>query len=108
MSAIMIIDEAVNNNCWNPYESYWKICVGCGCCSKDKKERYKARYELCKRIIEERGGHFGENGLWEPYKGLGYCFVAEWINRHGNLKIWYPNREYYLKQLPEECWRYLE
>lgn len=55
-----------------------------------------------------RGGHFREDGLWEPYNGLGYCFVAEWINRHGGLKIWYPNREYYLKQLPEECWRYLE
>ena len=49
----LMIDYAVSNRCWNPYESYGEICVGCGCCSKDKVTRYKARYELCRRIIED-------------------------------------------------------
>ena len=53
MSAIMIVDEAVNNNCWNPYDSHGEICVHCGCCNKDKRARYMARFELCKRKIEE-------------------------------------------------------
>jgi 3'-phosphoadenosine 5'-phosphosulfate sulfotransferase (PAPS reductase)/FAD synthetase len=55
-----------------------------------------------------RGGHFNDNGLWEPYQGLGYCFVIEWINKAGGFKMWYPNRVHYLSQLPDECWRYLE
>ena len=45
---------------------------------------------------ELRGGHFNEKGLWEPYQGLGYWFLIEWINKYGNFKMWYPNREYYL------------
>ena len=56
-----------------------------------------------------RGGHFRESdGMWEPYQGLGYAFILEWCNRKGNMKYWYPNREYYLSQLPEECKEYLE
>ena len=56
-----------------------------------------------------RGGHFRESdGMWEPYQGLGYAFIMEWCNLWGDMKYWYPNREHYLKQLPEECWRYLQ
>lgn len=44
-----------------------------------------------------RGGKFSENDMWQPNKdGLGYWFVLEWLNIHGNLKIDIPNREYYL------------
>lgn len=49
-----IVDFAVNDNCWNFYESYGEICIRCGCCSKDKATRYKARYELCRRMIEDQ------------------------------------------------------
>ena len=49
----IMIDRPALDNCWNPYDSYGEICVGCGCCSKDKTTRYKARYELCRRIIED-------------------------------------------------------
>ena len=49
----VMIDHAVSKRCWNPYESYGEICVGCGCCSKDKAKRYKARYELCQRRIDD-------------------------------------------------------
>lgn len=34
-----------------------------------------------------RGGKFDENGMWIPHNGLGYKFVIEWINEHGNLDI---------------------
>ena len=56
-----------------------------------------------------RGGHFDENGLWKPYKGLGMWFIIEWTNLHGNLKTWYPNREHYLKTyMTDETRAYLE
>lgn len=46
-----------------------------------------------------RGGHFRESdGLWEPYQGLGYWFIMEWCNKWGNMKYWYPNREYYIEK----------
>ena len=51
--AKMKIDYAINDKCWNMYDSYGEICVGCGCCSKDKAVRQKARYEFCKRRIED-------------------------------------------------------
>lgn len=55
-----------------------------------------------------RGGHFRDSdGMWEPYKGLGMAFIYEWCNCKGNINYWYPNREYYLSQLPDECWKYL-
>lgn len=48
--------------------------------------------KLCDYVM--RGGEFGENGMWKPNKsGLGYWFVIEWLNVHGNLKIGIPDRE---------------
>lgn len=44
---------AVNDNCWNIYDSYGMICVHCGCCSKDTKTRQKARLELMERRLAE-------------------------------------------------------
>lgn len=57
-----------------------------------------------------RGGEFSENGMWQPSKdGLGYWFVLEWLNVHGNLKIGIPNRDYYMdKYCMEENRKYLE
>lgn len=51
---MMHIDIGCKRNCWNPFESYGEICVGCGCCSKDKKVRYKARLDLAKRMLKEQ------------------------------------------------------
>ena len=45
-----------------------------------------------------RGGRFDENGLWKPSGGLGYWFILEWLKIHGNIDIWYPNREYYIEK----------
>ena len=36
-----------------------------------------------------RGGKFDENGMWIPHQGLGYKFVIDWLNEHGNLDIKY-------------------
>lgn len=49
----IMVDRPALDNCWNTYDSYGEICVGCGCCSKDKATRYKARYEVCQRRISE-------------------------------------------------------
>lgn len=64
--------------------------------------------KLCDYVM--RGGEFNENGMWQPSKdGLGYWFVLEWLNVHGNLKIGIPNREHYLSAYQtEETRKYLE
>lgn len=36
-----------------------------------------------------RGGKFDEQGLWIPHNGLGYTFVIDWLNEHGDLDIKY-------------------
>ena len=51
--SVMFIDAPIRDNCWNIHDSYGEICVGCGCCSKDKKERHKARLETVKQWKEE-------------------------------------------------------
>lgn len=41
--------------------------------------------------------NFKIDSVWQPNKdGLGYWFVLEWLNIHGNLKIGIPNRDYYM------------
>lgn len=47
------ISIAVSKNCYNLYESYGEICVGCGCCSSDKQRRIKARLALNRRMLKE-------------------------------------------------------
>lgn len=50
----MIVDIEVSNNCWNFNDSYGMICVRCGCCSKDKAIRYKARIKCLEAWLDER------------------------------------------------------
>lgn len=53
--------------------------------------------KLCDYVM--RGGEFSEIGMWQPSKdGLGYWFVLEWLNVHGNLGIGIPNRDYCMKK----------
>lgn len=49
---IFHIGEGVKDNCWNLLDSFGKICVHCGCCSKDKETRYKGRIECLEAWIE--------------------------------------------------------
>lgn len=68
----------------------------------------KQEPELCDYVM--RGGEFNEQVMWQPSKsGLGYWFVIEWLNVHGNLKIGMPDRErYLLKYQTEETRKYLK
>lgn len=95
MSAIGIIDTGVMKKCWNPYDSYGEICVHCGCCNKDKRARYMARFKLCKRKIEEL-----ENvTLWDD--------DPEWKaiqekNIKSNLRYFKSRMRYYMKRMKDE------
>ena len=46
------ICRGVKKNCWNPYDSYGEICVGCGCCSDDPLERAKARLAVSEEHLQ--------------------------------------------------------
>lgn len=87
-------------------------CIFCGFGITQDKQRFVRLSEqepkLCDYVM--RGGEFSENGMWQPSKdGLGYWFVMEWLNVHGNLKIGIPNRSYYMdKYCMEENRKYLE
>ena len=78
-------------------------CVYCGFgCHREKSPN---RWEIAEKysnpaIIDYmlRGGSFAKDGLWKPdSRGLGFWFVIEWINAHGNLHIIMPHREKYLE-----------
>lgn len=79
-------------------------CVYCGFgCHREKSpNRWEIAEEFSNPAIIDymmRGGAFDEKGIWKPdNRGLGYWFVIEWINVHGNLHIVMPHREKYLKQ----------
>ena len=59
-------------------------------------EKGEGRLERMKRTHPKRygyvmgGGEFDSDGMWVPNgKGLGFKFVVDWINKHGNLNIRY-------------------
>ena len=45
---------SVTKKCWNPYDSFGEICVGCGCCSDDPIKRAEARLKVSKDHLEDR------------------------------------------------------
>lgn len=87
-------------------------CIFCGFGITQDKQRFERLTEqepkLCDYVI--RGGDFSDNGMWQPTKdGLGYWFVLEWINVHGNLGIGIPNWNcYHEKYGTKETDKYLE
>ena len=89
-------------------------CVFCGFgCHREKSpNRWETAETLSNPAIIDymmRGGAFDENGIWKPdSRGLGFWFVIEWINMHGNLEIVLPHRERYLEQyMTAETEKYL-
>lgn len=46
------VDIAASDKCYNIYESYGEICIGCGCCAIDPEIRVRARLEMWKRRLE--------------------------------------------------------
>ena len=89
-------------------------CVFCGFgCHRDKSPN---RWELAEKLSNPeiidymmRGGAFNEKGIWKPdSRGLGFWFVIEWINLHGNLHIAMPHRDEYLgRYMTEDTQKYL-
>lgn len=74
-------------------------CIFCGFGITQDKQRFvrlaDQEPKLCDYVM--RGGEFSNNGMWQPNKdGLGYWFVLEWLNVHGNLGIGIPNKDYYM------------
>lgn len=54
------VDFMAKEDCYNPFESYGMICVGCGCCSENPLARAKARLALHERLLDH-DNHFA---LW--------------------------------------------
>jgi len=52
--AAIHIDFAVKGNCWNLEASCYGNCYGCGCCVKDKRQRYENRIRYLNGMIEEQ------------------------------------------------------
>lgn len=80
-------------------------CIFCGFGITQDKQRFirlsEQEPKLCDYVM--RGGEFSKNGMWQPSKdGLGYWFVLEWLNVHGNMNIGIPNREYYIEKYGTE------
>lgn len=65
-------------------------CIYCGYGIGKDNERFLRLKEYDKKLYDYvlGGGHF-ENGLWMPYKGLGYAYVIDWLNKYGNMNIKY-------------------
>lgn len=79
-------------------------CVPCGfgCHLEKSPNRWEISETVSNPALTDymlRGGAFDESGLWKPDdRGLGFWFVIEWINLHGNLHIIMPHREKYLAE----------
>ena len=75
-------------------------CVFCGFgCHLEKSPNRFERLSITHPKLYDyvmRGGAFDEDGLWKPdSKGLGYWFVLQWINIHGNFNIAIPDYKHY-------------
>lgn len=89
------------------------IYCGFGCHREKSPNRWETAEKLSNPALIDymlRGGGFDESGIWKPdSRGLGFWFVIEWINVHGNLHIIMPHREEYLeKYMDAETKKYLE
>ena len=52
--AAIHIDFAVKDNCWNMEAYCYGNCYGCGCCAKDKRQRYENRIQYLNEQIDEQ------------------------------------------------------
>ena len=86
----MYVDFAVQKNCWNLIDSYGEMCVGCGCCLKDKKKRYESRIRCLERWIDE----------WKNFDGwIEGCEDLQRKNIRSNLKYFNRRLRYYKSRL---------
>lgn len=90
----MIADFEVSDNCWNSNASYGMICVRCGCCSKDKAIRYKARIKYLEAWVDECENFNG----WAKNESLR---KMQEENMKSNIKYYRQRLYYYKKKLKE-------
>ena len=66
---------------------------------KEIKLKHCAHKQIEKWCVDNSDNKsFKIESTWQPSKdGLGYWFVLEWMNVHGNLGIGIPNRDHYIK-----------
>lgn len=66
-------------------------CVFCmfGIIQDPERYLFLKREEPKKYDYVMRGGRFDDEGMWIPHNGLGYKFVIDWLNEHGNMDIKY-------------------
>lgn len=78
------------------------VLCGFGCHLEKSPNRWETAEMVSNPAVIDymlRGGAFDAGGLWKPdNRGLGFWFVIEWINIHGNLNIIMPHRKKYLAQ----------
>ena len=60
---MICIDQTISNKCWNTYDSFGEICVYCGCCAKDPKQRCEARLNLSERMLKLNEEHLNDKSF---------------------------------------------
>ena len=83
-------------------------CIACG--FGLHLEKRPNRLELIDKVSNPklrdfilRGGAFDESGLWKPdNRGLGFWFVLQYLNVHGNLNIFIPEYDRYEREYGTE------
>jgi len=94
MAEYIHISYSTKPNCWNLEASCYGICHQCGCCAKDKKERYQNRVRLMEQELTEREGF----SLWDDDTELR---KIQEKNVKADIK-WFKRRiMYYKKKLSE-------
>lgn len=88
---MMFIDRSVSKRCYNMYDSFGEICVGCCCCSKDPKIRAEARYDYHSRRLQECKEQLNEPDFDE----------YQLKNIRSNIKYHSKRKSYYKKRLEE-------
>ena len=90
----MHIDRGIRKNCWNLIDSYGEICVGCRCCSPDKKVRYPARLRCLQEWLEERltFKHWSDDPYW---------LEVQKKNVAADIKLFRRRIKYYKRKLKE-------
>ena len=88
------IDVGIGKNCWNLYDSYGEICVGCGCCSSDKKTRYESRKRCIENWIKEHENfsNWSDDPYWKKVQKQ---------NIKSDIRLWKKQLRYYTKKLAE-------
>lgn len=88
------------------FEIIQVIMCGFGVHLEKRPNRLEMIEQFSKQSIQDyilRGGGFDEDGLWKPMNGgLGYWFILQYLNVHGNTKIYIPNYEKYEREYGNE------